>query len=260
MNNALIGYTGFVGGNLREQRRFNESYNSKNFHDMSNRRFDDIVCAGISAVKWIANKAPDEDRERIRQLESVLSTVSSERFILISTIDVYPDTAGKDESYDCSSVANNAYGTHRLEFEQFCAARFPNCYIVRLPGLFGTGLKKNVIYDLLHHNCLEMINPASSFQYYDLSNLWVDIDTMIASGIRLTNFFTEPVQTQTIIDRIFTQQNLEDLGKTPSPEAHYDLKTRHAAVWGGQNGYMYSAARVLSQLEAFINSNRTPAA
>ena len=30
MNDALIGYTGFVGGNLQNQRRFDFLYNSKN--------------------------------------------------------------------------------------------------------------------------------------------------------------------------------------------------------------------------------------
>jgi hypothetical protein len=256
MNNALIGHTGFVGGNLFEQHAFSHCYNSKNFREMSGRRFDEVVCAGVSAVKWIANREPGQDRENIRQLEAVLSRVEAERFVLISTIDVYPDTSGRDESFDCASLPNNAYGTHRLEFEQFCSNRFQDCYIVRLPGLFGKGLKKNVIYDLLNHNCLDMINPASSFQYYDLSKLWLDIETVIGNELHLVNLFTEPVTTQTVIDRFFSGTDFDDLAANPAPEVHYALKTRHAEIWGGHDGYIASEASVLKQMEKFIDHCR----
>lgn len=256
MNNALIGYTGFVGSNILEQHSFNELYNSKNFQNMSNHHFSDVVCAGISAVKWLANKAPQEDKLKIQLLEKTLSTISAERFILISTIDVYPDISNKDESYDCSAIPNNAYGIHRLEFEQFCIEHFPNCYIIRLPGLFGKGLKKNVIYDLLNHNCLEMINPTSSFQYYDLANIWSDIEKALTNELHLVNLFTEPVTTQTIIDRFFSNEVLEKLGSSPAPEMHYALKSRHADLWDRSNGYIYNESQVLSQLSTFIQKSR----
>ncbi len=255
-NNALIGYTGFVGSNILQQHSFDALYNSKNFHDMSNRSFGDVVCAGISAVKWVANENPDEDKRKIKLLEEILSTISANRFILISTIDVYPDISDKDESYDCSTTPNNAYGTHRLEFEQFCIKNFPDCYIIRLPGLFGNGLKKNVIYDLLHHNCLEMINPASSFQYYDLSNTWIDIEKVIANELHLINLFTEPIETQTIIDRYFSDETLENLGSSPTPEMHYALKSQHADHWSNPNGYLYNKSQVLEQLSSFIQKSR----
>jgi len=256
MNNALIGYTGFVGGNILEQNDFDQLYNSKNFQEMRNKNFDEVVCAGVSAVKWVANKEPDVDRNNIKQLEDVLSSISADRFVLISTIDVYPDTYGKDESFDCSLVENDSYGAHRLEFEKFCMESFSNCFIIRLPGLFGNGLKKNVIYDLVNHNCLEMINPASSFQYYDLKNIWSDIKKAISSELHLVNLFTEPVKTQTIIDRFFSDEKFDDLASSPAPEAHYALKSIYAAQWGGENGYIYSESQVLAQLDDFIKRLR----
>lgn len=256
MNDALIGYTGFVGSNILQQHSFDELYNSKNFYDMSNRSFNDVVCAGISAVKWVANKEPEQDKQKIQLLEDVLSTVKANRFILISTIDVYPDISDKDESYDCSTKPNNDYGLHRLEFEQFCTKHFSNCYIIRLPGLFGNGLKKNVIYDLLNHNCLEMINPASSFQYYDLSNTWADIEKAITNDLHLINLFTEPVATKTIIDNFFTDAALDNLGSSPSPEMHYALKSQYDNFWGNSNGYLYNESQVLEQLSAFIKKSR----
>ena len=256
MDNALVGYTGFVGGNILEQGRFDQLYNSKNFQDMRDQSFDEVICAGVSAVKWMANKEPEKDRKNIQALEDVLSTISAKRFILISTIDVYPVISDYDESYDCSAVQNNAYGAHRLEFEKFCMERFPDCYIIRLPGLFGKGLKKNVIYDLMNHNCLDMINASSSFQYYDLSNIVSDVMKSVSSELHLVNLVTEPVKTQTIIDKFFPDSVFEGLGTSPAPETHYALKSQHASNWGGVNGYVYNELQVLEQLGHFIRQQR----
>lgn len=114
--------------------------------------FDTIVCSGVSAVKWLANKDPETDLRRIEELQTSLRSVKASLFILVSTVDVYPDTQGVDEEYDCSLKPTHPYGAHRLAFEQFCRDTFPECYIVRLPALFGEGLKKNVIFDLLNDN------------------------------------------------------------------------------------------------------------
>jgi len=256
MKSALIGYTGFVGSNILEQHQFDETYNSKNFRAMHEREYGDVVCAGISAVKWLANKNPAEDKQKIQALEDVLSTIKAERFILISTIDVYPGIQGEDESYDCAAVPNNAYGTHRLEFEQFCKQYFSDCYIIRLPGLFGKGLKKNVIFDLLNHNCLDMINPESSFQYYDLSNIWSDIVKVLSSETHLVNLFTEPVTTQAIIDQFFSGETFDNLAGNASPETHYSLKSQYDGLWGGSDGYIYDQEQVLAQMGAFIEQYR----
>lgn len=246
---ALIGHTGFVGGNLRGQRHFDGLYNSMNFKEMANMHFSRMICAGVSAVKWQANKNPEEDWAKISALIDVLKTVAATEFVLISTIDVYATTSGLDESFDNHHVQNHAYGTHRLQFEDFCTSHFPNCTIVRLPALFGPGLRKNIIFDLLNDNCLEMINPKSSFQYYDLRNLSDDIDRIKKNNVRLVNLFTEPVSTQSILEAYFPNKKV---GMAPAKEGHYDLFTKHAGLWGKEGKYIYSAQEVMTQLGDFI--------
>ncbi len=251
MKSALIGYTGFVGSNLNNQQGFDCLYNSKNFREMEGQFYDEIICAGVSAVKWQANKEPEKDKKSIQELQDVLETVTAKRFILISTIDVYPVMRDKDETFDCHSMENHAYGRHRLAFEDFCKKQFQNCYIVRLPGLFGMRLKKNVIYDLLNDNCLEMINPASSFQYYYLKNLWSDIQTVVKADVRLMNLFTEPVATSTIIDEFFPGKHV---GQNPAAEAHYSLHTSHAGLRGKDGPYIYTRDEIIVQLEEFVHN------
>jgi hypothetical protein len=250
MVSGLIGYTGFVGSNLARQRDFDQLYNSKNFGEMKGKQFDEAVCAGVYAVKWMANKEPEKDREKLTILQDILATVNAKQFVLISTIDVYPVIVHEDERFDCSTMSNHAYGIHRLEFEKFCADHFENCLIVRLPGLFGQGLKKNAIYDLLNDNCLEMINVNSSFQYYNLDNLWLDIKLAMNAKLKLINLFTEPVSTSEIVNGFFPGKKL---GQNPAPEVHYDLHTIHGSLRGKDGNYLYSREEILRQMGAFIN-------
>ena len=251
--NCLIGYTGFVGGNLASQRHYDVLINSKNFHTLENRSFDRIVCAGIPAVKWKANKDPEGDLAHINELVKVLKTVQAKKFILISTIDVYSVNSGVDEDFDCHNPAHHAYGRNRLYFEDFCRKQFPDVLIVRLPGLFGNGIKKNVIFDLLNDNCLDMINPESSFQYYCLQNLSEDIERAEASGLSLVNLFTEPVRTKTILERFFPGKKV---GENASPAVSYDMHTKYAYLRNLSGKYLYTACEVLAQLEQFIRDYR----
>ena len=253
MKTALIGYTGFVGGNLKQQHNFTDLYNSKNFQEMKGQEYDLVICAGVSAVKWMANKEPKKDLNGIKALKDILSTISVKQFVLVSTIDVYATTEYLDEDFDCASMDNHVYGVHRLAFEKFCADKFDDCTIVRLPGLFGDGLKKNVIYDLLNDNCLEMINTKSSFQYYYLEYLWKDIQVAIDNDIKLINLFTEPVPTQEIFSAFFSGKKI---GEEAVPEGHYNLYTKYAETWGDSGHYIYTKDVMMQQLSEFIEANR----
>lgn len=146
--NAIIGYTGLVGQNLDDS-NFEERYNSQNIQSIKGRKFDTIVCAGVPGNKTLANQFPDRDWSTIAKLLECLKEVQCERFILISTFDVYSKTEDVDEDTSISEIGLNAYGCHRVRMELIIKKMFPQCYIVRLPGIFGKGLKKNLIFDLM---------------------------------------------------------------------------------------------------------------
>ena len=249
MKSCLIGYSGFVGSNLRKQNRFSDEYNSSNIDNIAKNSYDLAVCAGISAKKWIANKNPDEDIKNIKSLADALRDIDIKHFVLISTIDVYPKPIEVDEDTDPSLESNHAYGENRLWFEAFVKDSFRNYTIIRLPGLFGEGLKKNIIYDLMNDNCLDMINPKSSFQYYPLKNLWNDIEKVISQEIRLINFATEPINTQSIIDKFFEEKSV---GSNKSQQANYDFKTKYSTLWKGPSGYLYDRDFVLDALKNYL--------
>ena len=249
--NALIGFTGFVGANLTTQAHFDALFNSSNIESIAGGEFDFLVFAGAQSKKWWANQNPDADWAGIQKAISPLSTAKAAKAILISTIDVLPpDEAHADELTDCHTGPKISYGYNRLRLEDAFRAIFPDAWIVRLPALFGPGLKKNVIFDLLHDNGVEKINPASAFQYYDLTRLWSDIAIVMRENLPLVHLFTEPVGTREILERFFPNTAV---GGDASPEAHYDYRTRHGRLFGGDNRYIEDRASVVARLGVFIS-------
>ncbi len=254
MESGLIGFSGFVGSNLCRQTTFDRSYNSKNIHEIYGKTFGLLVCAGVSAEKWIANRAREEDRRRIQELTTVLAKVKAHEFLLISTIDVYPNPeVGGDEATIIDGKAGQPYSRNRYELEQWARQIFPICRIVRLPALFGPGLKKNALFDLLHDNQVAAINPAGLFQWYPVRRLWSDIEITRRANLRLVNLFTEPLPMGRIIETFFSKAAVGPL-RRPAPV--YRVATAYAELFGGADGFILSADACLAEIAAFISAER----
>ncbi len=246
---ALIGHTGFVGGNLSMQVRPDGEYNSTNIGEIAGKSFDLLICAGVRAVKWWANQNAAMDRESILVLLGQLRQVQSREVIVISTVDVYPNPIGVDESTPLGSQANHPYGTNRLFFEAEMKDLFPKVRVIRLPALFGPGLKKNVIYDLVHDHNLESVHPDSTFQYYDVTRLWQHTQMIRDLDLDLVNLATEPITTESMRARFFPSRRI---GAKAAAAAAYDMRTRHAAALGGRGFYVASKEEVLKDLGAYV--------
>lgn len=147
---ALIGYTGFVGNHLARQHNFEAQFNTKNITEIANYNYNIVVCAAAPGSMFDANKFPDSDRDKINTLIDTLSKVQTQKFILISSIAVFDAFDGQYKEDSRAFQKTLAYGRHRRELEVFCQEKFDNCLIVRLPALFGQGLKKNFLFDLLN--------------------------------------------------------------------------------------------------------------
>lgn len=245
---ALIGRTGFVGQALLSQREFGASYRSTDIEQIEGRKFDRIVCAGVTAVKWWANANAEADLAGIERLMSHLEHVETDRFVLISTIDVYAAPIGADEDEAVPAPGLYPYGLHRAMLEAWIRERFPRHHIIRLPALFGHGLKKNAIYDLLNDNLLANIDPASRFQWYPVDRLADDIEIIQQAGLATVNLATEPVAMSEIQQRFFPGKIL---GGNAKP-AVYDLRTRYGNLFGGNAAYAMTAPDVMAAMEQFM--------
>ena len=251
-NDALIGWSGLVGSTLRRARGFDAMFRSTDIDEMRGRAFDLVVCAGVPAEKWKANRDPDADRAQIASLTDVLATIRAEHLVLVSTVDVYAAPLAVDESTAIDASSCQPYGRHRYALEQFIQARFVST-VVRLPALFGEGLKKNAVFDLLHDNRTDAIHPESRFQFYELARLWTDVERVRAQRIPLVNISVEPTSMRDVALRAFGRE------LTPSPDAQpaaYDVRSRYAEGFGGRAGYWYDAASTLDALARFVAQER----
>lgn len=251
MQDALIGSSGFVGSTLLRQRPFESLFRSTNIRDIAGQTFGTVVCAGAPAQKWIANREPEADRQNMEQLMGHLDSVQCDRLILISTVDVFGQPLDVTEETPVDEAKLHPYGLHRRLLEKFVEERFPDHLVVRLPGLVGPGLRKNVIYDFLNDNNLQTIDSRGEFQFYPMVNLWADLQIALQAGLRLLHLTAEPVSVGQVGREGFGRPFDQVLGPTA---ARYDMRSVHAALFGGQGDYQYSRRESLLAIRAFAQS------
>lgn len=255
MSTALIGFTGFVGTTLLRQHHFDALYRSTNIADIADQSYDTIICAGAPAKKWVANKEPDADLENIEKLMSCLCEVKCKNFVLISTVDVFKNPVGVDESSSVDEDGLHPYGLHRRKLERFVEAKFEEHLVVRLPGLVGPGLRKNAVYDLLYGNNVDALDSRALFQFYPMVNLKHDIDTAWQERLSLVHLTSAPVSVGEIADLGFNKPfDLDHIFREKlraNEPVKYDFKSHHAGKFGGGYGYQYSKKEVLLAIRAY---------
>jgi hypothetical protein len=251
MPTALIGHTGFVGSTLLKQDDFDSLYRSSNIGEIDGRSFARVVCAGAPAQKWIANREPAADRHIIEGLIDHLRTIRCDCFVLISTVDVFKQPAGVDEDTPVEEAGLQPYGLHRRLLEQFVQAQFANHLIVRLPGLVGPGLRKNVIFDLLNDNNLHAVDTRGVFQFYPMVSLKYDIDLALRERLSLAHLTAAPISVAEVAREGFGRPFDQTLAPAP---ARYDFRSKHAALFGGADGYQYSKRETVLAVRSYAQS------
>jgi hypothetical protein len=248
---CLIGYTGFVGSTLLKQRKFDKLFRSTNVGEIQGKDFNLCICSAAPAQKWIANKEPDKDRSNIENIIDNLSRIQCDTFVLISTVDVFNHPIGVDERSIIHETNLHPYGLHRRKLEKFVESNFENHLIVRLPGLVGPGLKKNIIFDFLNNNNLSQIESRSVFQFYPMVNLWYDIQKALDIGLKLVHLTAEPVSVCEVALQGFGKAFENKLESNP---VFYDFRTKYASELGGNSHYQYNKRESLQAIRAYAQS------
>lgn len=305
MKTSLVGYTGFVGGNLARAHAFDGLYNSKNIEEAFGKEHELVIYAGMRAEKFLANNDPGGDKKLAEQALDNIRRMNPKKLVLISTVDVYKDPRGVDENTPIETEGLHAYGYNRYLLEQWAAEAVKDCHIIRLPGLFGRGIKKNFIYDMMtlvpsmlkpdkfeelaaktplvsenykladngfyklavpdeeeltklraffetnDFNSLAFTDSRAVYQFYNLANLWRDIQTAIEADIRLLNISSEPVSAAEVFAYVKGGEFVNEITQNP---VYYDWRSVHAEPFGGKNGYIYDKQTILQEIKAGVLS------
>ncbi len=302
MKDAIVGYTGFVGQNLCLSRKFDNKYNSKNIQDAYDTNPELLVYAGIRAEMFTANHYPEQDFTNIKEAIENIRKISPKKLVLISTISVYPVFEG-DENTVLDENDGTTYGRNRRYLEKWVEENIKDYLIVRLPALYGRGIKKNFIYDIIHYipgllktskyeelfnnsslarlyqdrgdgfykciaetkddkkalraffeksgfSALNFTDSRSEYQYFSLANLWNVINIALENNLHLLTIATEPILSSELYEYIYDQPFKNEVSMS-YPVEH--LKSIHAEVFGGKDGFLYNKKQLLEDIKCFIN-------
>lgn len=248
MKRALIGYTGFVGASLLAAGGFTHGFNRADAAEARGLRFDEVVVAAVPCLAAHPDDAADETA--VAALAQVLESLQARRCVLLSSADVFDAPGSFDETAEPAPVSPAA--ARRRALERLVTAHFPASTLVRLPGLFGEGLKANAIADLLAGHA-EAIDPAARRQWYPLRRLAGDLERIAGAGLAVAHLAPEPLAFSEILARHFRTLSPGPEGSAaPAPE----LSTRHAALFGGEGAYLMRAPQVLITLGDFLTQLR----
>ncbi len=243
MRNAIIGHSGYVGSYLKTKVTNCDYYNSQNIDSIRDKNYDVVYFAALPETKWLVNKEPKNDLQNVIKLQNILMTCHIGKFILISTIDVY-DKKNLKQNEDDVFFTKEPYGANRRIMEEWVCNNFLDHHIIRLPALFGIGLKKNALFDLLNNNSFCKINPLDTYQWYYLDDLYDDINKCIKEKIPIINLFSEPIMMRDILLDLFV-----DVDFPPNDVIiTYDFLTKY----GKRSDYAYTKDYIISKMRDFI--------
>lgn len=107
---------------------------------------------------------------------------------------------------------------------------------------------KDIFRDL-GFSALNFTDSRSIYQFYNLANLWSDIEKALAAGLTMWHPATEPVSAAEVYEYLTGVSFVNELGGTP---ADYDYRTKYADIFGGKDGYVCDKASVLAQIKKFV--------
>lgn len=248
MKNALIGHTGFVGRNVKELSNFDHYFNSKNIKKIRKRKFNNIFCCGLPSLMWKANKFPLKDLKNIYNLMKNLSNVSCNQFILISSVEVYDHKFVSNEKNFFLKKKKLNYGYNRLIFEKFIEKNFPNNIILRMPVIYGKFLKKNILFDLINLRNLDKINLEDQLQFYNIKNIFKDINICKKNKIKKINLISKPIKVRELVK--FLRPNVLNKCKSDKKNKRkYDVKSIYSKYFDKNNNYIISKKKLLTDMK-----------
>lgn len=155
-------------------------------------RPDLCVYAGVPAAMFLANADPEADLAVMRAARENIRQIAPKRLVLISSIAVLADSRGVYEDSPAQDTEGlPAYGKNRLQLERWVREDFPDALIVRLPALYGTGIRKNFLFDL-HTITPAMLRPEKYSELAAKSPLVKSAYTLADNGFYKLNGTADP--------------------------------------------------------------------
>lgn len=171
MKICVVGHTGFVGqavyNNLLNK---HEVFKLNTKTNIPTQEFDiTINCAGNSK-KYLAQTYPFQVNLIENNVINSILKLKTKKIIHISSI-------------EASSSLNNNYAISKLNTEKAIISHFPEAIILRLGGLVGPNLRKNVVFDIVNNKKL-FVTLDSTYNYISSQEVARIIEVIIDKNIK----------------------------------------------------------------------------
>lgn len=186
---------------------------------------------------WVREKYPDA---LIIRLPGLFGKNIKKNFIY-DYINVIPFMLKKDKFEELSLVDPELKHFYELQDNGF--------FKVCVSDEDREGLKDR--FRRLGFSALNFTDSRSRFQFYNLGNLWRDINIALSAGIALWHPATEPVSAAELFMYLTGENFKNELGGSP---ADYDYRTIHSEIFGGKNGYIADKIKIMQEIGEFVQS------
>lgn len=239
---AIVGGSGFIGSNLLRKIPHLREISRDFLKGSEVIKVDRLFVAAPTSLKWRVNIEPLEDLGNILEMVAgIARSIDSAEIVLFSTIDVYKDVSSATES--SQTLIDNSYGGNRRQLEIALGEVQANLRICRIGGVFGSNLRKNLLFDLKNNRIdqLQNYNIGSVFQYLSIEKV---LEIAIRSNTSLLNVVGPPLK---ILEISPETSNLFSTTGSPIEYGVRSLTTK--------SGYFDEKDNVLKEIWEFINAN-----
>ncbi len=109
------------------------------------------------------------------------------------------------------------------------------------------------VFRKLGFTSLLFTDSRSVYQFYPLRRLWNDIELALNSGIKKLNITTEPIAVSNLYEKMESVPFVNEVMEKPYC---YNIKSRHAELYGGNGGYIMNKDEVMEDVIRFIKEER----
>lgn len=102
-------------------------------------------------------------------------------------------------------------------------------------------------------SALNFTDSRSRYQFYNLGYLWGHIQKALEKGIHRLNITAEPVAVSELYERLEGKPFVNELARPPFVQ---DLRSKHAELFGGRNGYFFDRDFVMEDIKRFVEGER----
>lgn len=105
------------------------------------------------------------------------------------------------------------------------------------------------VFKKLGFSALNFTDSRSKYQFYNLENLWEDIQIALKEDLHLWHPATEPISARELYNYLEKQDFINELDGVP---ANYNYKTIYAELFGGENGYICNKDNIMDDIRKFV--------